>query len=81
MQRNLYRLVGLDGEPHPVLDTPFESVEAAIGAAKNWESGRNFQTVSVESTIGVEVKTINGSWRTIRYPRNCLHSDIPSSIT
>ncbi len=35
-QRLLYRLVALDGTPHPLLDSPYDSEEAALAAAKNW---------------------------------------------
>ncbi len=63
----LYRLVGLDGKPHPVLDTPYESIDSAMGAAKKWCSSNGANPLNVEQTIGIEVKTSNGSWRTIRY--------------
>ncbi len=66
MKRTLYRLVGLDGKPHPVLDTPYESIDAAIIAARNWSLRNEYNSLN-DSTIGVEVKTTNGSWRTIRY--------------
>ena len=31
--RSLYRLIALDGSPHPVLDAPYESIDAAEAAA------------------------------------------------
>ena len=34
IRASVYRLVGLDGLTHPVLDTPYDSMEAAIKAAK-----------------------------------------------
>ncbi len=67
MKRALYRLVGLDGKPHPVLDTTYETADAAVVAARRWGSGQGFSSAKIDSTIGVEVMTSNGSWRTIRY--------------
>ncbi len=31
--RSCYRLVGLDGRLHPVLDTPYETLELALAEA------------------------------------------------
>ncbi|WP_241462966.1 MULTISPECIES: hypothetical protein [Prochlorococcus] len=67
MQTSIYRLVGFDGLPHPVLDTPYESMDAAEGAARNWVSAQGFAEGNSNSIFGIEVKTSNGSWRTIRY--------------
>ena len=39
--RPMYRLVALDGTPHPVLDAPYESVAAAEAAASRWCSGQD----------------------------------------
>ena len=76
LQRALYRLVGLDGSPHPVLDAPYESIEAAMFAAKQWCEGQGLNSSLSDRAIGVEVLTINGSWRTVRYPLNDLAVDI-----
>jgi len=67
MSQGLYRLVGLDGNPHPVLDTTYESIDSAIWAAKDWSSGYSQNSVVPDKTIGIEVRTLNGSWRTIGY--------------
>ncbi len=67
IKSSVYRLVGLDGLPHPVLDTPYESIEAAVKAAKNWSSKKNFGHFLSDSSLGIEVLTSNGSWRTIQY--------------
>ncbi|WP_036917964.1 hypothetical protein [Prochlorococcus sp. MIT 0602] len=68
VKSSLYRLVGMDGHPHPVLDMQYESIDAAIRAAKNWNSGMNFDdSRNSDSKIGIEVMTSNGSWRTIKY--------------
>ncbi len=72
LKRRLYRLVGLDGSPHPVLDAPYESIEAAMGAAKDWCDGQGLNCSLSKRAIGVEVMTESGSWRTVCYPRNCL---------
>ena len=71
--RRLYRLAGLDGSPHPVLDAPYESIEAAISAANNWCDGQGLQSSLSDRAIGVEVMTTNGSWRTVRYPNKIVH--------
>ena len=68
----LYRLVGLDGSPHPVLDAHYESMEAAIDAAKGWCDGQGLMCSLSQRAIGVEVMTHSGAWRTVGYPINCL---------
>ncbi len=68
----LYRLTGLDGSPHPVLDLPYESIEAAMMAAKNWCNGQGLSCSLSQRGIGIEVMTSSGSWRTIKYPNSCL---------
>ena len=73
IHRRLYRLAGLDGSPHPVLDAPYESIEAATTAAKDWCNGQGLSCSIGQRAIGVEVMTISGSWRTVGYPINCLH--------
>ncbi len=75
-QRKLYRLAGLDGGPHSVLDAPYDSFEAAMTAAKEWCDGQGLQCSLSKRAIGVEVLTSNGSWRTIRYPQNCLNTNL-----
>ncbi len=72
IQENLYRLAGLDGRPHPVLDTPYESLEAALEAAQSWCKGQGVNCSIRERGIGVEVMTACGAWRTVKYPINCL---------
>ncbi len=67
MSQGLYRLVGLDGNPHPVLDTTYESIDSAIWAAKDWSSVHSQNPSHADKSIGIEVKTENGSWRTICY--------------
>ncbi len=73
-RKSLYRLVGLDGSPHPVLDAPYESMDAAISAAKDWCYGQGVNSSLSERAIGVEVMTLSGSWRTIQYPLDFLSS-------
>ena len=72
LSRKLYRLLGLDGMPHPVLDAPYESIDAAVGAAKAWCNGQGINSSLSQRAIGVEVLTRSGSWRTVGYPINCL---------
>lgn len=62
-----YRLVNLEGEPHPVLDGVYESLDVAWNEALRWwndEFGPSQDPVG----IGIEVSTKNGSWRTLRHP-------------
>ncbi len=72
LTKNIYRLVGLDGYPHHVLDAPYESIEAAIKAAKAWCNGQGMSCTIKDKGIGVQVLTGNGTWRTVCYPSNCL---------
>ena len=74
LNRNLYRLTGLDGLPHHVLDAPYESIDAALRAASVWCSGQGLSCTIKERGIGVEVLAANGTWRTICYPSNCLQT-------
>ena len=71
-RRRLYRLVGLDGSPHPVLDAPYESIDSAMAAAMSWCDGQGSKCSVRDRGIGVEVLTANGCWRTVCYPMNCL---------
>ena len=72
--QSIYRLIGLDGRPHKVLDAPYESKDAAIGAAQNWCNGQGLNGPLSDRSIGVEVMTSNGSWRTVCYPGSALGS-------
>ena len=74
-RRTLYRLTGLDGAPHHVLDDPYESIDAALLAAKSWcSSGQGLSCTIKDQGIGVEVLAANGTWRTVCYPSNCLQT-------
>tara|TARA_B100000965_G_scaffold38029_1_gene28069 strand:- start:102 stop:341 length:240 start_codon:yes stop_codon:yes gene_type:complete len=73
-RKNLYRLTGLDGSPHCVLDTPYESIDAALSAAKVWCNGQGLTCTIKDRGIGVQVLTGNGTWRTVCYPSNCLQT-------
>ena len=55
VQRGVYRLVGMDGLPHPILDTPFDSIDAAIVAAKKWNRGYVSDGRVDNGSIGIEV--------------------------
>lgn len=77
-KHTLYRLVSLDGSPHPVLDAPYESVAAAEAAASRWCEGQGRSRSAFEQGIGLEVQTGCGEWRTLGYPSACLlgHGDL-----
>jgi hypothetical protein len=75
--RFLYRLASLDGGPHPVLDAPYDSLEAAESAAQRWCSGQGMASGLAERGIAVEVQTQSGVWRTVDYPLSCLRSARP----
>ncbi len=76
LKRNLYRLTGLDGLPHHVLDAPYESIDAALKAAKVWCTGQGLSCTIKDRGIGVQVLAVNGTWRTICYPPNCLQTTL-----
>ena len=76
LKRNLYRLTGLDGLPHHVLDAPYESIDAALKAAKVWCTGQGFSCTIKARGIGVQVLAGNGTWRTVCYPANCLQPSL-----
>ncbi|MFQ6540309.1 MULTISPECIES: hypothetical protein [Aphanothece] len=62
----LYRLIDGWCEPHRQLDSSYSSLEEALGDAIAW-----VETTAVDSVlslIGVEVRTANGDWRTLRLP-------------
>ena len=76
LKKNLYRLIGLDGFPHHVLDAPYESIDAALKAAKLWSAGQGLSCTIKDRGIGVQVLAGNGTWRTICYPTNCLQPSL-----
>lgn len=65
--QRLYRLVDQYGDPHPVLDDLYDSLEAAWSEAISWwrdHIGPEQSSIG----IGVEVSTASGDWRTLRHP-------------
>ncbi len=65
--QRLYRLVDQYGEPHPVLDDLYDSLEAAWSEALSWWRD-HFGPEHSAIGIGVEVSTASGDWRTLRHP-------------
>ena len=65
LKRNLYRLTRLDGSPHHVLDAPYETIEAALKAAKMWCTGQGLSCTIKDRGIGVQVLAGNGTWRPV----------------
>jgi hypothetical protein len=65
-----YRLIDGFFQPHPHLDGRYESIEEAIGEAIGWLDG--LEPDAGQASIGLEVSTSNGDWRTIRQPMQLL---------
>ncbi|WP_411871507.1 hypothetical protein [Vulcanococcus limneticus] len=72
----VYRLVDASGQPHPILDDLFESIEAAWDAALEWcqaqglvpaEAAPLDQSLVLGAHFGMEVSTRRGEWRTLRH--------------
>ena len=76
LKKNLYRLTGLDGFPHHVLDAPYETIDAALKAATLWSAGQGLSCTIKDRGIGVQVLAGNGTWRTVCYPTNCLQPSL-----
>jgi hypothetical protein len=64
-----YRLVDAALQPHPQLDGLYESLDAALEEALAWCSNL---AASHARSIGVEVSTLSGGWRTVRFPQPLL---------
>jgi hypothetical protein len=70
--RRVYRFVDRSGQPHPILDDHFESLDGAWDAAQAWLVDRGLNGTSMTAALaeefGIEVTTANGHWRTLRHP-------------
>jgi hypothetical protein len=69
MQRG-YRLIDAFQQPHPQLDGLYETVEEALADAIGWLESMGPEAEQI--SIGLEVSTPCGSWRTIRQPADLL---------
>jgi len=67
--QRVYRLVDHRGEPHPVLDDLYDTLEAALAEAQSWWDGERGPSAPPVG-IGVEVSTGTGAWRTLRHPES-----------
>jgi hypothetical protein len=65
-----YRLIDSLLQPHPHLDVLYESIEEAIRDAIAWVEGLGPDAVN--PSIGLDVSTNSGDWRTIRQPFQLL---------
>jgi hypothetical protein len=74
-QRRDYRLIDGLHQPHPHLDGIYESVDEAMADAISWLEG--VLPGTVDPSIGLEVSTPRGCWRTIRQP-DLLLCPLPS---
>ena len=72
----LYRLTDRQGQPHPVLDECFESLDLALEAAMEWLEQQGLVDAKAEQRererqlalqVGVEISTPSGSWRSLRH--------------
>jgi len=61
-----YRLIDALLQPHPQLDGLYDSIEEAIRDAIAWVEGLGPDADA--ASIGLEVSTRAGEWRTIRLP-------------
>ena len=70
--RRAYRFVDRSGQPHPILDDHFESLDGAWEAAQAWLGHRGLSAAAMPAALaeefGIEVTTANGHWRTLRHP-------------
>lgn len=67
-----YRLIDAFLQPHPHLDGHYDTIEDAIGDAVGWLAG--LEPPAAQASIGLEVSTSHGEWRTIRIPAQLLCS-------
>ena len=70
LQRRDYRLIDCFHQPHPQLDGLYESIDEAIADAISWLE--SIGPGAGEASIGLEVSTPSGDWRTIRQPELLL---------
>ena len=73
-----YRLIDAFLQPHPHLDGLYDSMEEALGEAIGWLDG--LEPDAGLASIGLEVRTTNGDWRTIRQPVQLLCS-LPLAVS
>jgi hypothetical protein len=66
LQRRDYRLIDCLHQPHPHLDGLYESMDEALADAIGWLESMG--PSAFDTSIGLEVSTPSGSWRTIRQP-------------
>jgi hypothetical protein len=63
-------------QPHPYLDVDYSSLQEALEAASHWS--RNRALDFYQASIGVEVSTERGDWRTLMLPTEIQHLDLIS---
>ena len=82
--RRRYRFVDRSGQPHPILDDHFESLDGAWEAAQAWLGDRGLSAAAMPAALaeefGIEVTTANGHWRTLRHPGQPSLTAFTSSI-
>lgn len=63
----VYRLIDALLQPHPQLDGLYDTIEEAFLDVCEWLEGLG-PVADVACSIGLEVRTPDGGWRTIRHP-------------
>jgi hypothetical protein len=71
-----YRLIDAALQPHPCLVVDYPSLQEALDAASHWS--RNRALDSYQASIGVEVSTERGDWRTLMLPTEIQQLDLIS---
>jgi hypothetical protein len=72
-----YRLVDRHGEPHPILDDQFGSLEEAWDLAQEWSQQKPGTNQHGElEEIGIEVSTGSGVWRRLRSPVDAPNPEV-----
>ena len=73
-----YRLIDAALQPHPHLDDEYSSLPDALETAIHWSRLLAFDPI--QASIGVEVSTASGGWRTLQYPTTATAVSIPDVV-
>ena len=73
-----YRLIDAALQPHPHLDDEYSSLPDALETAIRWSRLLAFDPI--QASIGVEVSTASGGWRTLQNPTTATAVSIPDVV-